>query len=668
MIKYFYIAVASLLSLFYGLTLSPTVPGGDSGELITVAHSLGVAHPPGYPLYTLVAHLFSYLPFGSVAYRINLFSAFVSVLGGLLLFHLLWKWLKDEWVALVVSLFFFLSPLVWRYSVVAEVFSLNNFFILLLLIGFYRFLQKPSDKALWWIAATFGLACSHHHTILFLALPLFLWLCVYHFKAIFRWKALLPSVGLFVLGFIPYLYIPYAASKKYIFSWGEAEHWRGFWIHFLRQEYGTFQLASGEDESNFLTSLSKYAEDLSHQTLYIALIPVFLGVFFLVKRQKKSESREFLWAIGFSYVFYILVFHYLANMDLSNRLFFDIQSRFWMLPNLLLCFFMAFGLVQWKKSQRSLLRWAPLALMLIYFPLQISMSYEYEDYSKNKIFEDVGRSTLLSLPPKAVMLMRGDIYVNSVRYLQEVEGIRTDVRAIPLDLMWWPWMKSIIQSNYPDVRLPAGVYRYEKESLQTFNLSEFFEANKDKPLFIGKLRPDELKVLGDKYNLLNLGFINAVLPQGSELPFETYRSLVKAFDDMDPPLRSEIRDRSWEAFVYYNYWDREVHRIQDLFTRASKANFPEQEIAYGAERLELFLQRHHEPPAHIYKNLGVAYQFLGKIHPEYNLKMLMAWQNYLRQPESHKDVDRAKIENILRLNSGLLNLPLRDIATEVKTQ
>ena len=60
----------------YLFTLAPSVaPQGDSGELVTVAYTLGIAHHPGYPLYTLLAHLFTKIPFGSVAWRVNLFSA-----------------------------------------------------------------------------------------------------------------------------------------------------------------------------------------------------------------------------------------------------------------------------------------------------------------------------------------------------------------------------------------------------------------------------------------------------------------------------------------------------------------------------------------------------------------------------------------------------------------
>ncbi|MBN3276043.1 TM260 protein, partial [Polyodon spathula] len=56
-----------------------SVAGGDSGELITAACELGVAHPPGYPLFTLLARLaLDLLPFGPPAYRVNLLNGLLG--------------------------------------------------------------------------------------------------------------------------------------------------------------------------------------------------------------------------------------------------------------------------------------------------------------------------------------------------------------------------------------------------------------------------------------------------------------------------------------------------------------------------------------------------------------------------------------------------------------
>src|SRR5882724_1527892 len=66
--------------VLYTWTLAPTVTLVDSGELIVAARSLGVAHPPGFPLYVLLAHLATLVPIGNVAVRVNFASAIFAAL------------------------------------------------------------------------------------------------------------------------------------------------------------------------------------------------------------------------------------------------------------------------------------------------------------------------------------------------------------------------------------------------------------------------------------------------------------------------------------------------------------------------------------------------------------------------------------------------------------
>ena len=108
----------------YAATACRTVPAGDSGELITVCHTLGVAHPPGYPLFTLLGFLFDrLLPFGEPAFRVNLLSAVAGAASIFLLLSIARR-LGCSWggAALAGALHAF-SPVVWLYSTVAEVFS-----------------------------------------------------------------------------------------------------------------------------------------------------------------------------------------------------------------------------------------------------------------------------------------------------------------------------------------------------------------------------------------------------------------------------------------------------------------------------------------------------------------------------------------------------------------
>lgn len=101
-------------------TMSPTLYNLDSAELATGAASLGIVHAPGYPLYLLAAHLFTYLPIGDVAFRVNLFSAVCVAIAVPVLYVLVDSLLNDKWIAAGAALTFVWSFYVWSTGIVAE--------------------------------------------------------------------------------------------------------------------------------------------------------------------------------------------------------------------------------------------------------------------------------------------------------------------------------------------------------------------------------------------------------------------------------------------------------------------------------------------------------------------------------------------------------------------
>src|SRR5712692_1900360 len=68
------IAVTAIAGTLYFLTAARDIVVGDSPELITAAATLGVGHPPGYPLFTILGHTFALLPVGPIPFRVNLLS------------------------------------------------------------------------------------------------------------------------------------------------------------------------------------------------------------------------------------------------------------------------------------------------------------------------------------------------------------------------------------------------------------------------------------------------------------------------------------------------------------------------------------------------------------------------------------------------------------------
>src|SRR5215475_14941390 len=118
-------------SVLYISGLCPTMYWFDSPEFITTAHTLGISHPAGSPTYSLFAKLVTFLPIGSVALRVNAFSALVGACAIALLFSLLYELLgtSSAWrrgtAATGGTLFLLVSESFWRFAEVAEVYMLQ---------------------------------------------------------------------------------------------------------------------------------------------------------------------------------------------------------------------------------------------------------------------------------------------------------------------------------------------------------------------------------------------------------------------------------------------------------------------------------------------------------------------------------------------------------------
>jgi hypothetical protein len=151
---------------------------GDSGEFQFVPYILGIAHPTGYPLYVMLGWLWSHLlPLGNVAYRMNVFSSFWAALTVGTIFLLMRSLMTRivggsdlapaRMAAGIASATFAVSQTFWGQAVIAEVYTLHAFFVVLVLLLFLRWTQSPLQRArIVAFAFTFGLALAHHRTIL----------------------------------------------------------------------------------------------------------------------------------------------------------------------------------------------------------------------------------------------------------------------------------------------------------------------------------------------------------------------------------------------------------------------------------------------------------------------------------------------------------------------
>jgi len=205
------IALALVLLSAAAVYLNTILPGmgysGDAAKFQFVGRILGVPHAPGYPLYVLLNRIFITIPVGSVSFRANLMSLFFSLLSLIFLYFILLRLRIAYHLAALTVLSFAFTVTFWKQSLVAEVYTLNSFF--LALVFFFLLEWQQTGRQHFFYLATLVLGCSlAHHLTMFLLLPGFLpFLLLVRRKELWKIKTWLIGLGSLAAGFIPYVYV-----------------------------------------------------------------------------------------------------------------------------------------------------------------------------------------------------------------------------------------------------------------------------------------------------------------------------------------------------------------------------------------------------------------------------------------------------------------------------
>jgi len=189
----FYPAIFTAAGSFvvYILTLEREVNWGDSAELALQAYWLGVTHPTGYPVHTLVGKLFT-LFFSEPAIATNLLSAICTSLAVGVMSLIILDLTEDIFTSLFVPLFFAFTPLTWSMAVTTEIYNVNLLFFGVSLFLVLRYYKRPSLWKVLGCSLVFGLSLGVHLLNVIL-LPFFLFL-------IYRADRRLNSIIVFILG------------------------------------------------------------------------------------------------------------------------------------------------------------------------------------------------------------------------------------------------------------------------------------------------------------------------------------------------------------------------------------------------------------------------------------------------------------------------------------
>ena len=211
------VTLATFVAVLYVGTLAPTVlPYGapdtfDSPMLQAEVSVLGVGHPTGYPTYMMLTHLFTYLPFGDQAYRVNFASAVYGV-AAVLVVYLGGLRLGGRAVAAAAgALAFGLSGTFWSQATIAEVYTMEALLVALVIFVLLVWREGRKDRYLLLSAFLVGISLTHHLTSVLLVPAALGFVLLTERRVFSRMVLMLKSLGLFLLGLLPLIYLPVRA-------------------------------------------------------------------------------------------------------------------------------------------------------------------------------------------------------------------------------------------------------------------------------------------------------------------------------------------------------------------------------------------------------------------------------------------------------------------------
>lgn len=455
-LKIFYSIAAFIFPfILYVVTLAPSVTFIDSGELAAVATKLGVAHPTGYPLFTVIGNVFTKLPVGDPVYRLNLMCAFLSSFAIMLFFNMLLSLtvkiadgLKESKlsetillnVSLAASLVLAYSRTFWDTANAIEVYSLHtvlliaNLFLILKASGEIDRNSELTHDRFWLVFAfVLGLSFTNHLSTIFLSVGcLYLYFAVNGFGQLSFKRIMLMTIP-FLLGISVYVYLVVRADNE-ILSWGNPHNFENFWRHFTGKQFSVWMFSSFENAEKQFTYFTK------NFPMEYAVFPLMFavpGLFLLFK-----EARRI---FNFTLLLFLFCIIYAINYDI-----YDIDSYF-LLAFIVAVIWVCMGLlwlVSKVKDNASTISFAFLLLPL----MPLVMNFEKTDESKNYFVDDYTNNVFKSADKNAIIMStQWDFWISSSIYQQFVRNIRPDIAVIDKELLRKSWYFEYLKKHYPDI-------------------------------------------------------------------------------------------------------------------------------------------------------------------------------------------------------------------------
>lgn len=511
--------------IIYLYTMYPTIsPYRDSGDMIVSAFTLGIAHPPGYPLYVLLGKVFTILvPFGNIAYRVNSVSAFFGAAACGVLYLLIKKIGEQifdgkKLILIFGSLFavfsFSLSSSMHSLSIVSEMYSINAFFTVLII--YLLLCSRPEDPATilsdvsgsdrrvetrlnphiiftrysLLAAFLFGLGLGNHHTLVLLIPGIFYYLVKrervkrLESKNVFPFSSshFLTSLLFFLLGFSVYLFLPLRSSQNPAENWGDpSASARNFYRVITRADYGGVRLhpeksPTAQNSSTAIRNLINFLSISVEKRNGWAIATIW----FLASGIYLAFRKKLFWVLFLFWFFSGPVFFIISNLPLTDITSLPILEPYLIMPMIVFTLYFAFGFLHGllslsKFTNDKIVISVISAVMcgkILYSLPQLSKRYEFIGY-------DYSKDLLKTLPKNSILFNPDDTTTFTLKYQQNCILRRGDVRLAVFYKTLWGYRQ--LKKKYPEIlpnyEIKSGIELEAALLSYNFNRFPFYSDN-----------------------------------------------------------------------------------------------------------------------------------------------------------------------------------------------
>jgi hypothetical protein len=411
--------------LLYLRTLCPTVYLGDSGDLCTAIATGGVAHPPGYPLFTLLGRVaLAWIPFGEPAFRIGCVVALAAAGAVTVLYHLTREFDCSPWAAAAGASTFGLSYTFWSQSNRVEVYSLHVLLAALFLLSGVRYRRTGRPGYLGTATMIGSLGLAHHLTIALLV-PAFLVLCgrrLCQLSGLGRRLMLLAA--LLPVGPALYLLLLVWARAEPLHAWGHTVNFSLLWDHASARLYRAW-LVEPILGPHLWERMSRAGELFTDNFPYLIFLLPILGAGCLWRQDRVTASAILSTVAG------VIIYNLSYAID-------DIAPYYliaWMLAAVLLA--VALDTIQRHAWKSPIVTMVALALLL---GAPLCRNWCSCDLSRAIWVRELALQKLESAVPRSVLITRGVDDTFPIWYVQDVLKVRPDVFCIDRGTTKFTWL------------------------------------------------------------------------------------------------------------------------------------------------------------------------------------------------------------------------------------